>query len=148
MANRAELMAAYSAACFDAATPVGLVTLQIGQKNDGVARLYKCRGASSAAYLTAWNPMSVPQTLEQNEAAQAQLIAHLHAHGLTFYEGSGRDPTGQWPPEKSLLIIGISAVDACALGRRYAQAAVVIVAADAVPRLMWVVENGLAKNDV
>jgi len=139
MPSQQELMAAYAATRFEAEVPDGLITLRIGQRSDALRRLYQVAGTQSAAYITACNPASIPQTEAQNRSAHAELLRSLNAAGYRHYQGFGRDPTGQWPAERSVLVLGISEEEACAFGRQYGQAAIVIALADAVPHLKWLV---------
>jgi hypothetical protein len=76
------------------------------------------------------------QTREVNEAAQAQLEAELTALGLPFLRGEGVDPSGSWPGEPSVLVLGITEEEARRLGRRYGQNAIVVAGRDAVARLV------------
>lgn len=137
MQSQQELMAAYIATQFEAETPEGLIVLRIGQRTEALRRLYQVTRTQSAAYITAFNPASIPQTEERNRSAHAELLRSVNAAGYRHYEGLGRDPTGQWPAERSVLVLGISEQEACTLGRQHGQAAIVIAAADAVPRLIW-----------
>ena len=45
--------------------------------------------------------------------------------GFFYFEGRGISPANDWPAEESLLIIGIPVDVACALGRSFAQLAIV-----------------------
>ena len=132
-----ELMVAYTETHFEAETPEGLIVLRIGQRNEALAQLYRVSGTQSAAYITAWNPASVPQREERNRSAHMELLQSLNAAQCHYYEGFGRDPTGQWPAERSVLALGISEEMACSLGRQFGQAAIALAAADAVPGLRW-----------
>ena len=53
-----------------------------------------------------------------------------------FLRGRGIDPKGEWPDEASLLILGISFKDACALAAELGQNALLWNGADANPRLI------------
>jgi len=105
-----------------------------------LAQLYRVTGTQNAVYVTAWNPGSVPQTVEKNWSAHAELLRSLVAAGYRHYEGFGRDPHGQWPAERSVLVLGMPADDTCTLGRQHGQATIVVVAGDAVPKLRWLSE--------
>lgn len=137
MPSQQELLVAYAATRFEAETPEGLIVLWIGRRNEALARLYRVTGTQSAAYITAWNPASVPQGEERNRSAHMELLQSLNAAQCHYYEGFGRDPAGQWPAERSVLVLGISEERACSLGRQFGQAAIVLAAANAVPALRW-----------
>ncbi len=88
-------------------------------------------GAQRWAYLTAHNPGADAATPRDNDAAQRQLAARLDAHGRTTYPGFGVGDDGIWPPEESLLVVDVARDDAVAIGRRFAQDAVVVGIRDA-----------------
>ena len=70
-----------------------------------------------------------------------KLEAELKAAGLPFLRGEGVDPSGSWPGEPSVLVLGISAEEAVRLGRAYGQNAIVVAGRDAVARLVMVEAN-------
>ena len=88
--------------------------------------------------MTAWNPRTEPTAPEVNRAAQARLEAELQAAGHRFLRGEGVDPTGSWPGEPSVLVLGISGADAQRLARAYGQNAIVVAGKDAVARAVMV----------
>jgi hypothetical protein len=90
----------------------------------------------SAAFITACNPYSRSTSSEENEARGRRLRLDIQRLGLTHFEGQGRDPSGQWPPEDSLLVLGLSRESALELGARYEQNALLWADTDAVPRLL------------
>jgi len=49
----------------------------------------------------------------------------MKRRGYTTFPGEGSGDDGQWPPERSLLILGILRDDAIRLGRDFGQRAVV-----------------------
>lgn len=142
MASPQELIAAYTTTHYEAQTPTGLITLRIGEKSPALAELLSRAALDTAAYVTVWNPGSVAQSDEDNASAHARLVREIESRACPYYTGYGRDPSGLWPTEHSLLILGLSAKDACDLGRRFGQAAVVVSDATAIARLMWL---GLAQ---
>ena len=99
---------------------------------------HRALGVTCSAYITALNPRSEPRTQAENEAAQARLEAELAAGGYSFLRGVGVDPSGQWPGEPSVLVLGISGGDAQRLGRAYGQNAIVVAGRDAVARVVMV----------
>ena len=112
------------------------LVLRIGQESHPLASLYRQEDAKGAAMLTAWNPFSEPREVAENDAAQLRLIGELDRLGFAHQPGNGADPTGQWPPEDSRLVLGISLEIAASLGRQFRQNGIVWVAADAVPLLV------------
>lgn len=125
----ATLWAAYRATHYVVDAPDGEVVLHVGAANDALAALMRVVHAPTAAVLTAYNPWSVATPAHANDAAQRELEAALAAHGIAMLPASGRDPSGAWPPEASVLAFGLTRDAAHALARRFAQNAFVWVAA-------------------
>ena len=99
---------------------------------------HRALGVTCSAYITAWNPRSDSRSQAENEAARARLEAELAAGGYAFLRGVGVDPSGQWPWEPSVLVLGISGGDAQRIGRGYGQNAIVVAGRDAVARVVMV----------
>jgi putative PIN family toxin of toxin-antitoxin system len=125
-----ELVAAYMNALY--AVKDGPV-LRIGEANATLERLLEAHGARSAAFVTAANPRGAQASAAQNDAAMASLAAALSWPALA---GEGRDPQGRWRAEPSLLVLGIARAEAEALGRRFAQNAIVYCERGGAPELV------------
>jgi len=80
----------------------------------------------TAAFLTAWNPYSHHTGDDENIAAQEQLVQDLSAVSVAILSGEGVDPTGTWPPEPSLLAMGITREQAVSLARKYTEATIAL----------------------
>ncbi len=100
-----------------------------------VEKLLTDAGATTWAYVTAWNPGSVKQTADENARLQALLVAEVGAHGWQTYPGEGVGVSA-WLAEKSLLIIGATREEGLALGRQFNQLAVVYGEAGKVAELL------------
>lgn len=135
-AARHALIAAYRATTYAAGTGEGRIVLRVGERSEPLLRAMAEAGASGAAFLTAWNPFSLPLSDEENAAAQRALAADVAAAGWRAIEGEGVGDDGAWPPEPSLLVLGPDETTARALMVRYRQNAVVWCGADGVPRLL------------
>lgn len=109
----------------------------IGEPCAPLRTLLSRRGVQGAAFLTAFNPASTPRADEDNRAAQTALHDAVEGAGFTVLDGVGLDPDGRWPPEPSLLVLGITRRRAAALARRFGQNAFVWLPADAPPVLVW-----------
>jgi hypothetical protein len=96
-------------------------------------------GVTCSAFLTAWNPGSRRRANEVNQAAQSELEATLRAAAFALFAGVAVDPTGNWPEERSVLVLGIERERAEQLGRHYGQNAVLWMGADAVPEVVLLV---------
>ncbi len=132
----ADLIASYRAADYRAGPDSAAITLRIDQYSESLAQLLAASGRQCAVFITACNPGSQPQSLAANRAADARLREELNRHTDQIIEGTGSDPSGTWPPEPSLLALGVDLTTAQVLGRQFGQNAVVWAGADAIPRLM------------
>lgn len=98
--------------------------------------LYRQTRVDRAAFLTACNPGSARSSDAENEARQSELACILDGMHLAYIDGMGLHPRGGWDGEPSFLVLGMSREDACAVGRRFGQNAVVWCGSDAMPRLL------------
>lgn len=114
-----------------------LVELRAGVASPELAALYREHGAAAMGFITACNPGGTVSDAE-NEVAMVRLRADVLALGLVALPGTGRDGdrTSPWPGEPSLAVFGISRQEACNLGLRYRQDAIVWAGAGAVPELV------------
>lgn len=110
--------------------------LNVGRASPELARWFKLNRTDSAAFITAWNPMGEPASDAVNHAAEQKLLARIKALGLPCLDGEGRDPSGLWPGESSLLVGGISLEAAKKLARQFRQNGFVYADGDATPRLI------------
>lgn len=111
--------------------------LRLGRACEPLAAVMAARGAVTACFLTAWNPESVPRGEPENQAAQDRLKARIEALGLTWLAAEGRDPDGGWDAEPSLVALGLTFDQACALGDAFGQNAVLFAGADGAMRLVF-----------
>lgn len=133
-----ELAEAYRRTEFRVADRGWKFVLRHGEHSRVLEECHAAFGVMCSAYLTAWNPRSEPRSREENEAAQARLEAEVTAAGYPFLRGVGVDPSGEWPGEPSVLVLGISGDEAQRLGRAYGQNAIVVAGRDAVANLVMV----------
>jgi hypothetical protein len=131
-----ELIAAYEATHYVVEAPDGPFTLIIGEAQPRLQEVYRAHDAQSAAFLTAWNPFSEQAAASDNRAWQAELEQRAEALAIDQIRSRGVGSSGDWEPEDSTLIIGVSLADATALGRAFRQNAFVWCGEDAVPRLI------------
>jgi hypothetical protein len=99
--------------------------LRIHQLHPSLDKLLEQHRSHHWAFLTSVNPLSAMQTDAANRLLLSQLRVSLESGPWTFYEGAGMGKDGQWPPEPSFLILGISLDKALQLGRRWRQKAIV-----------------------
>jgi hypothetical protein len=130
-----ELRLAYEKALYVVFGAPDLV-IRIGEPNARLDDVMDEEGADTAAYLTAANPGGELQDKRANELSCAALHQMLADAGYACYLGEGRDPEGDWPPEPSVLAIGISRREAEVIGRSYEQNAIVFIARGKAPELV------------
>jgi hypothetical protein len=76
-----------------------------------------------AVFLSACNPEGRLRSAAANRRASRRLRASLAGHALLL-DASGEALSSDWPAEANLLVFGITARAAAALGRRWRQNAV------------------------
>ena len=101
------------------------LVLRVDEPNKALDALLVDRDVTTAAFITAWNPLSQPVSKSENDIAQARLQFEVMALGLDVLPGEGVGRDGTWPPEPSLLVFGISLDRAKQLSRTYKQNAFV-----------------------
>lgn len=119
------LFAAYRNTSFFADTPHGRLCLRVGQANGEIDVLLAAFGVRSWAYVTGFNPGSIALSPEENEQHHRRLVRQIEHSGYTAFTGEGIGDDGRWPPERSLLILGLGRDDAIGLGREFGQLAIV-----------------------
>lgn len=134
----AALLPRYLATRYVVLDDGGPITLRIGQFSAPLLRLQQARRVAHSAWLTAWNPGSERRDEAANQAAQGLLVRQLEQRGLGWLPGRAEDPQGQWPDEPSLWVPGLDAGEARALAMGFGQYALLLIAVEAVPRLVWV----------
>ena len=110
-------MAAYRAAEY--AVPQAGIVMRIGAPDPALDRLIAAKGG--AAFLTAANPGSEQRTDEENRLLLGELRCALDAAGYGYMDGEGRDPSGDWPAERSLFVLGIARAEAMKLAGEIAE---------------------------
>ncbi len=145
-----ELKASYAIAEYHVLGPHPFV-MRVGKYCPELSELHDRTGSKCSMFITAYNPLSVPQTTEVNEAAHTELLRDLAMDSIV--EGVGKAPDGNWPEEKSVLVLKMeypdSGYDLC---RKYRQHAFLWCPESAVPMLLMVddheMENYLTLNTV
>ena len=110
--------------------------LKVGVPNSKLAALYKAKNVSCAAFITACNPFSQEQSDPDNVKRQGELAAELKRRSISFIEGVGQHPSGDWPGEPSFLALGLELEAAKSLGMAFEQNAIIWCGPDAVPNLV------------
>lgn len=131
------LDAVYRAAAYYVDDPTGRFALRIGRSSPEVDALAAAHEVRTWAFITAYNPGSVPAPTERNETRQRELEQAVTESGHRFCRGEGKAEDGAWAPEPSLLVLGIGEEEAAALARRFNQAAIVFGERGGPARLVW-----------
>lgn len=112
------------------------LVIRVGEANAVLDEVLDEDGADTAAYLTAANPGGVLQDERANALSCAALHQALADAGYSCYVGEGRDPSGDWPAEPSILAVGISRHEAQVIARSYEQNAIVFIERGKAPELV------------
>src|SRR5262245_41550857 len=91
----AELIDAYRRTDYAIFLEPDLV-FHVGEPNQELDLVLEAVGAPSAAFVTASNPRSRPRSREENERANAELLATETAAGYRCFPAEGRAPDGKW----------------------------------------------------
>lgn len=93
--------------------------------------------ATNWAFITACNPRSAPLDEDANAERMMRLEMLVRGRGLNCFQGEGQADDGDWPPEPSLLVLGISEADAVSIAREFEQYAIVSGSRGGEARLVW-----------
>jgi len=120
-----SLLAAYRRTRFCADTEQGRLVIRVGETCPELDALLRATGSATWAYITAFNPGSVRLRDDQNYARQRELEETVRQLGHPMFLGEGIGDDEAWPPERSILVLGIEREAAVQLGRRFGQRAIV-----------------------
>jgi hypothetical protein len=132
-----RLRQAFASTDYRVRSPAGFIVLKVGRRSPALALWPRHPGQRGSVLVTAWNPAGRRRSLAANRAAQRRLQQRLRAWGIKGWPAVARDPKGLWPDEHGVLLFGVAPAQAAQLGRALGQRAVLLVGADAVPRLLW-----------
>ncbi|MBE9048013.1 DUF3293 domain-containing protein [Pleurocapsales cyanobacterium LEGE 10410] len=132
-----DLKTAYQQAIYEVYPDKQIIQLRIGQYSPQLNQLLKKYNCNTWAIITAFNPHSQCLTELENNQRHQSLIESLQPLQLTIIDALGRDDSGSWTPEKSLLILGIDRSQASDIGRNFEQKAIVYGELDRPPELQW-----------
>jgi hypothetical protein len=119
------LLAAYRGTRFCADTAQGRVVIRVGEACAELDALLRATGCTRWAYITAFNPGSLPLKDDENHARQRELESAVRQLGHPMFPGEGIGDGGTWQPEPSILVLCIEREAAVGLGRRFGQLAIV-----------------------
>jgi len=121
----AELVEAYNRTQYLMQTENGEIVLRIGEPSKAIAELIEAAAADGGVFITAENPFSQPLTVDENKDRQDRLRKDLAVLGALVIDGAGQGEDPSWPAEASYSAIGITRDQACELGIKYEQNAIV-----------------------
>lgn len=119
-------LTAYSQTSHWVDAPDGPIRLRVGERSQALNSLLDSFGVKRWAFITASNPGSVRCSGEENGKRQMALVGRAHLLGFHTLPGRGIGENGDWPPEESLLILGIPREVARTLGAGFGQNAIIV----------------------
>ncbi len=99
------------------------ICINIGKQSEELHQLLSSSNHVHWAFITAYNPFSISLEVSENTQRHQNLKSALAQYDL--YEGEGRGQDENWPPERSLLVLGIYKSEAEAIGCLFGQNAIV-----------------------
>ncbi|HEX6975596.1 MAG TPA: DUF3293 domain-containing protein, partial [Vicinamibacterales bacterium] len=112
------------------------VCFRVETRSARLEALLARHSAHRFAFITAWNPGSIPLAPAENDARQRRLGAELERLGLRALPGEGVGDDPSWAPEESLMVFNVSEGRGVALGRKFGQLAIVVGRRGEPPRLV------------
>ena len=122
-AERRAIHDAYRHTSYRATLDGECVEIRIGEPCALLDRALRSRGERTWAFVTASNPHATPLAAAENASRHADLVRALADYAC--FEGEGAGDDAAWPPERSLLVVGISEATALRIARRFEQEAIV-----------------------
>lgn len=146
--RRRELQAAYLDVNYWVDGPTGRFPIRVGELCPTLDAILRHEQATEWAYITACNPYSQRLSDAENSTRMNHLVADLSVAGYQSYPGEGAAPDSSWPPEPSLLILGMNEAEASQLARRYGQLAIVAGRIGEIARLVWLSTDTTSTNHI
>ncbi|MCX5589824.1 DUF3293 domain-containing protein [Alcaligenes endophyticus] len=132
---------AFKQAIYQVHSPVDLVELRIGKVSGSLRKHMQALGIKHAAIISAYNPQAQLTGDNLNRHAHSTLLQAVEALQLPWWPAVNIDPSGGWPAEPSIMILGITVDQARWLARRFRQLAFVSIGPRAVPKLNFVQQH-------
>lgn len=109
----------------------------VNQSAEALDDLLRTHGVDKAVFLSACNPRGVWSSRQDNQQAQALMLAQLQRANHRFLPAVSVDPDGLWSPEESVLILGWGLEQAISCGRSWQQSTLIYVSLGEPPRLVF-----------
>ena len=110
--------------------------LHVGIQSAQLLREFDSRGVHSGAFITAFNPYSIPLGEEANEVRDRNLLLLLKAKGYQSTPGIGVHPSNGWPGEESHMVWGIDKETASHIAASFQQNAFIWAGEEGMPELI------------
>lgn len=137
--------AAYRNTTFRAYVHDQHVDIKIGYRHPLLDEVLLQHKATSWAFITASNPAGqcLPdrENIRRDEELSMLFKTISETTKVVKYDGEGIPDTGDWKPEKSYLVIGITHPEARSLGKKFGQDAIVWGSAGKKARLVSLVQK-------
>ncbi|NJK54691.1 MAG: DUF3293 domain-containing protein [Pleurocapsa sp. SU_5_0] len=133
----AALTMAYEQAIYEVYYGQETIKIYIGEYCRSLDYLIAKCDYPAWALITAANPYSQPLSELENQQRQQKLIEYLQELPWSWLDALGKDRTGVWTPEPSLLLLGIDRIEAIAVGRKFEQNALVYGELNQPAELQW-----------
>lgn len=137
----AEQIQAYRQTSYWVEAPEEYVRIRLDRPTPDLDRYLQRQEAASWAFITAYNPGSEQLAPSENRRRLLQLQEELERRGLAFLPGVGVGDDGAWPPERSLLVVGMARETARRIGRDFGQNAVLFGLVGRTPELICCCEE-------
>lgn len=98
------------------------IVLKIDETSDDLQTFFP--GIETWAFITAWNPLPLVLSLEENRKRNEELENQLKNNGLQYTLGLGVSADGNWS-EESFFLINCNEETAKVLGKKFNQLAIV-----------------------
>ena len=139
--NQKALIKAYENTLYKVFNPQ--IVISVNNTSNELKTLLFNLNKTEWAYITPYNPFGKSYTDEENEEFFNLMLQDIKDYKYFIGEGQGIDTT--WPPEKSVLIVGISKAAAIQLGNKYNQNAIVVGEKGDVAKLEFLTAFDLVK---
>lgn len=117
------------------------IDIHIAKKNDQLIAFLIDNNIQSWAIITAWNPQSELMSAVANSAVNVKLFKEMENLNYSFEVALGiPSKESNWKQEESFFIKNISLEEACELGNKFKQKAIVFGTPCCLPSLIWLTE--------
>jgi hypothetical protein len=135
--ERDDLDAAYLDTNYVVSESDSRIVIKIGENNPALEQLLVQECVAEWAFITAYNPYSQQLAATENADRQQKMYSLLERRNLLFLNGFGEAANGEWPPEPSLLVLGLKRELAVELAKEFKQNAIVCGQKGKEAELVW-----------